>query len=198
MPDIDLAAADPAAEVVAALRASPEVKHELGLGPDDDAAGYIGDWDGTPYPRLIVSDPPGGTNRNLRWLMAPAVQLEAVGDLSGKPGKAQLRRILYTALQVLATLPDRPTQPGRPVITNVESNAAGGQVPLPDGRPRYLATVLVSIHPPQPVSEPVGAAPGPVGVSRPPAVTVPALGQPQRTTAGRRRGGAVARGSTRH
>lgn len=196
MPDIDLAAADPVARIVAWLRARPKVKIELGLAPDADARDYIGDRDLAPYPRLLVSDPPGGTMRNLRWLMAPAVQLEAIGDLDGRPGKAQLRRILLVALQEVALLPEQPAQPGEAVITNIGGDGSIGGVPKPNGQPRYLATVYPSIHPPVPASEPVGAVQAPVGVTRPAPVTAPALGRVARAQPVGRRGG-VARRDTK-
>jgi hypothetical protein len=117
MPPADLAAADPVSVVVARLRrpGDTRVRAELGLGPDDDASAHIGSRNVPPYPRLIISDPPGGSNRGLRWLMSPSVQVEAVGDLDGRPG----------------------------------------EVPLPNGQPRYLSTVGVYLHPPQPQPEPV-------------------------------------------
>jgi hypothetical protein len=108
-----------------------------------------------PYPRLIISDPPGGSNRGLRWLMSPSVQVEAVGDLDGRPGEAALRRLLFVALADLAAIPDDPTAPGEPVVTAVTADGSAGKVPLPNGQPRYLSTVGVYLHPPQPQPEPV-------------------------------------------
>lgn len=152
MPDVDLAAADPVAVVVARLRrpGDTRVRAELGVGPDDDLGPCIGARNVPPYPRLIVSDPPGGSNRGLRWLMSPVVQIEAVGDLDGRPGKAALRRLLFVALQDIKGIPDEATPPGEPVVTEVTSDGSAGDVPLPNGQPRYLSSVNVHLHPPQP------------------------------------------------
>lgn len=201
MTDIDLAAADPVAVVVSRLRASRKVGVELGLDPDSDTfavdmADRIGDRNTAPYPRLIVADPPGGSNRGLRWLMAPAVQMEAIGDLNGRPGLAALRRILFVALQEVAAIPDTPVGPGEPVVTAVTADGSGGKVPLPNGQPRYLSTVILSIHPPVPVSEPV-AAPAPVrAVSAPEPASEPVRAVTRTLTTGGRRD-AMARRDTK-
>jgi hypothetical protein len=148
---VDLAAADPLPIVLARLRSDVRVKAALGLAPDADAAQHVGARNEAPFPRLIVTDPPGGSNRGGIWLMGPVVQIEAVGDLDERPGKAALRRLLYTALQVCVEIPDVPTEPGQPVITAVTSDGSGGWVPLPNGQPRYLTSIGTSIHPPLPV-----------------------------------------------
>jgi hypothetical protein len=157
MPDIDLAAADPVAVVVARLRGSDKVKTELGFTADDDVDDHIGLRNVVPYPRLIVSDPPGGSLRGLRWLMSPIVQVEAVGDLDGRPGAAALRRLLLVALQEVAGVPETPSMPGEPVVTNIGADGSLGWVPLPNGQPRYLSSVQVFLHPPLP-TEQMGAS----------------------------------------
>jgi hypothetical protein len=137
----DLARADPLPRVIAWLDGHPAVVEALG------GAGRVGAGNAPPYPRLRVTDPPGGDDRRLLWLISTLVQVEAYGDLDGTPGKAALRRILYVALGALAELPEQDTPAGGPVITDVRSSAAGGWSPLPSGQPRYIATVQVWTHP---------------------------------------------------
>jgi hypothetical protein len=143
MPPGNLAAADGLAAARVWLLSHPAVTAALG-GPD-----RVGPRNVPPYPRLLLTDGPGGSDRNLRWLIAPLITVAALGDLDGTPGKAELRRILYVALTALAELPDFPTAPGAPVVTQVESAAGVGWSPEPTGQPRYIASVRVFIHPPQ-------------------------------------------------
>jgi hypothetical protein len=109
-------------------------------------ADRVGAVNEPPYPRLRVIDT-GGDDRDLRWLIAQDIQVEAYGDLDGAPGKAELRRILYVALGALAELPDQPPAVDYPIITSVRSLRGGGWVPEPTGQPRYLAAVRVYAHP---------------------------------------------------
>lgn len=138
---IDIVRADPLPRVLAWLSGHAAVTAALG------GTGRVGARNVPPYPRLIITDPPGGDDRQLLWLMSKAVQVEAVGDLDGTPGKAALNAILYTALGVLVDLPDQPTPSGGPVITAVRSSVAGGWSPLPSGQPRYIAQIQVFAHP---------------------------------------------------
>lgn len=131
--------ADPMPRVLSWLSASAELADALG------GAGRVGPRNEPPFPRLRVLDVPGGDDRDGVWLAATRVQVEAYGDLDGSPGKAELRRILYLAIGVLAQLPDQPG--GDPVITAVRSAQAGGWSPEPTGQPRYVASVTVWAHP---------------------------------------------------
>lgn len=142
MPADRLAGADPLPLVISWLTAHPLVSAELG-GP-----GRVGPYNEPPYPRLRVLDVGGGSDRDLLWLIATGIQLEAYGDLSGAPGKAALRRVLYTALGALRELPDQPAEAGQPVVTAVRSATPGTWSPEPSGQPRYLASVTVYCHPP--------------------------------------------------
>lgn len=139
---VDLTAADPAAIGIAHLLADPAVTVALG-GP-----GRVGSRNSPPFPRLRVLDVPGGDDRALRWLISAPLQVEAYGDQDGLPGKAALRRILYVALQSLERLPRVPVGPYDPVVTAVQSRGGGGWSPEPSGQPRYVATVLLTLHPP--------------------------------------------------
>ncbi|MEW9530760.1 hypothetical protein [Microbispora sp. NPDC049125] len=141
----DLARAHPLARVLAWLSSHPAVTAALG-GP-----GRVGLYNEPPYPRLRVVDTNAGTDRDLRWLIAPEIQIEAYGDLDGTPGKAALNFILYTALGALKELPEQAAAPGEPVITHVMSSRGGGPVPEPTGQQRYVAAVLVYAHPGTPV-----------------------------------------------
>lgn len=135
----DLAAADPLPRVLAWLSGHPAVIDVLG------GTGRVGGENVPPYPRLLLTDP-DGDDRDLRWLLAPVIQIEALDDLDGSAGKARLRRCLYVALGALKQLPDQEVPPGEPVITEVRGVRGGGWVPLPTGQGRYVASVRVWSH----------------------------------------------------
>ena len=141
MAAVDLSLNDPIPRVLSWLTAHTEVTSALG------AAGRIGASNTPPYPCIRVLDTGGGDDRDLRWLMAPEVQIEVYGDLDGSPGKEALRRILYTALGALTELPYQPHDPAYPTITDVTVSRSGGWVPEPSGQPRYLAAVKIWLHP---------------------------------------------------
>lgn len=107
------------------------------LGP-----GRVGAYSEPPFPRLRVTDVPGGTDDLTLRLVGVRVQLEALGSVDGGPGKEELRRILYTALGALGELPEA-APPGGPVIVGVRPSQAGGYLPEPGGRPRYVAVATV-------------------------------------------------------
>ena len=136
----DLADADPVAIARAHLLADPVVTEVLG-GED-----RVGSHNEPPYPCVRLLDPPGD-DRFLTHLIAPLLQVEVLGDPDGSPGKAALRRVLYTVLQSLVRLPEVPALPGEPVVTSVVSTGGGGWSPEPTGQPRYLATVRLYMHP---------------------------------------------------
>lgn len=137
-----IADADPVPVVVSYLRGRADVLAEFG----DPAR--VGKENVPPYPRLRVSNPPSGSDRFLGRLVAPVVRLECLGDLDGTPGAEALRRGLYVALGAVADLPAHTPGPGEPIVTYVESSAAGGEVPTTGGQPRWLADVRVYLcHP---------------------------------------------------
>lgn len=106
-----------------------------------------------PYPCVVLTDPPGN-DRDLTHLLAPLLQIEVLGDLDGTPGKPALRRILYIVLSELKLMAEQDFAPWDTVVTNVGSTGGGGWSPLPNGQPRYLATVQIHAHPgrvPKPV-----------------------------------------------
>lgn len=135
---------DPVAVARSWLISRPAVMAVLGDGENS-----IGPDNEPPYPYVRLTDMPGN-DRNLRHLIGPLVQVEVIGDLDGTPDKPTLRAILYLVLGELAVLPEQPSAPGAPVVTNVVSTGAGGWSPLPTGQPRYLATVQMFMHPPHP------------------------------------------------
>jgi hypothetical protein len=135
----DLAAADPLPRILAWLSGHPVLTAELG------GTGRTGALNEAPYPRLRVNHQ-GGDDRDLRWLIAPEYQIEALDDLDGTTGRARLHRLLYLALGALAELPDQVPAAGDPVITQVTSIRGGGWLPLPTGQGRYLAVVRVYSH----------------------------------------------------
>jgi hypothetical protein len=140
---VDVVDADPATVVIAYLNAHAGLTEALG------GEGRISALNEPPYPHLQVLDTPGGSDRDLTWLIAPEITLKAFGDFDGTPGKTKLRRVLYTALQALRDLPSIPTPPGQPVVTGVRFNGTGGWVPEPNGQPCYNARPQLFMHPPQ-------------------------------------------------
>lgn len=136
-----LAQADPVAVAIPWLRQHPDVLALLGGDPS-----RVGGENLPPYPRLRLTDPPG-SDRGLRWLLAPSLQIEALGDLDRTVPKKALRDLAYTALEALVELAEAATPLGHPVVTAVESSGGTGWVPMADGQPRYLSTVRLYLHP---------------------------------------------------
>jgi hypothetical protein len=137
----DLAKADPIPRVVAWLNDHPAVTSALG------GANRVSAVNEPPYPRLRISDV-GGDDRDLTWLIATDVQIEAYGDLDGAPGREELRRILYVALGALVELPEQPVALTDVVVSRVQSLRAGGFIAEPTGQPRYLSVVRIMSHAP--------------------------------------------------
>lgn len=142
-----LAACDLEAVAIAWLAGHADVTAALG------GQGRVGSTNEPPYPRLNVYQGPSGVEGTMRRVLSPTLTIEALGDPNGVPGKAALRRLLYTALGAMVELPDAPvTDPTLPVITHIESSAGGGWAPMPVGvgtaQGRYLASVRVWGHPP--------------------------------------------------
>ena len=136
-----LTRADPVAAARAWLLTRTTVSTALG------GTGRVGSHNEPPYPCVVLTDPPGN-DLTLRHLIAPILQIEVLGDMDGSPGKPALREILYTVLEELVLLTDTPqTDPTQPVVTAVTSSGGGGWVPMPNGQPRYLATVTMHMHP---------------------------------------------------
>ncbi|GAA4209402.1 hypothetical protein GCM10022252_75880 [Streptosporangium oxazolinicum] len=138
----DLARTDPLPRILDWVGSHPAV-----LGVFGGAQDRVGAYSKRPYPRLRITDVPGGTDDMLTRLMAVRVQVEALGEVDGGPGKEELRRIFYTAVGALGELPAaEPTVEG-PVIVRIRPAQAGGYLPEADGRPRYLGQVTVWCHP---------------------------------------------------
>lgn len=140
MPVPSLADTDPGPVALRHLRADPGVLGRLSGDPERIRGDNV-----PPYPRIRLL-PTTGDDLDMRWLLAPALQVEAIGDLDGSPGPAALRGILYAALESLRRLPDLPTPAGEPVVTEVRT-FGGGWVPLPNSQPRWVATAQFYLHP---------------------------------------------------
>lgn len=139
----DVVDADPVAVVIAYYLASEVLTEALG------GAGRVSGLNEPPYPHIQVLDTPGGNDRSLEWLIAPELTIKVYGDFDGSPGKAELRRVFYLALQELRDLPKRPSVPGQPVVTAVDFSRGGsGWQPEPDGQPCYFARPQIYLHPP--------------------------------------------------
>mgnify|MGYP001606914646 CR=1 FL=1 len=136
---------DPVAVAIAHLTGHEYVVATLGAGAE-----RVSGVNEPPYPRLVITDPPGGDPREMTWLIAPLIQIEAFGDLDGHPGKWALRRAAWAATLALTELPTLPSVPGQPVVTKVEGRTGGGWLPLATGQPRYVTTVQMYLHPARP------------------------------------------------
>jgi hypothetical protein len=134
--------ADPVAAAVGFLAAHATVIAEFGAGVRVNARNE------PPYPRVRIQDPPGGDDRDLRWLVSTVVQVETLGDLDNSTSKAALRRLHYVALTSLAELADRVPTAGQLTVSHVETVGGAGWSPDPVTRqPRYVSTVRLHFHP---------------------------------------------------
>jgi hypothetical protein len=138
----DLSTADPVAVVLSWLRQHSRIISEFG-GPE-----YLSGLNEAPYPHVRVAPGPGGSDRGLRWLIAPEVLIEVYGSQAGEPGSAELRRLLYVVLTATKELEARQPAPGEPVVTAVNSanNAISSPLVAP-AQPRWLAAIQVFLHP---------------------------------------------------
>ncbi|MEU4231183.1 hypothetical protein AB0F17_43400 [Nonomuraea sp. NPDC026600] len=134
----DLADADPLPVVLSWLTTHPAVLAEL--GPD-----RVGAYSIPPYPRLRVTDVPGGIENYDTAVVEVRIQIEALGEMDGS--KAELRRLLYLALGALKELPRADPPPAGPVIGSVRPAQGGGFLPEADKRPRYVARATVRCRP---------------------------------------------------
>ncbi len=131
--------ADPIAEVVTYLQAHADVSTEFGGVSTEIEA---------PYPHLRVTPAEGGSLGRMIWQHTAGVQLEAVGDPSGLPGMAELRRKLMVAVEAMGQLTEQDVvDPASSVVISVEAGAAPAWSPLPEGNPRWLATFVVGVRP---------------------------------------------------
>lgn len=143
----DLSQVDPVGLSRAWLLQDADLGAALGATSPEDFVRRLGPYNEPPYPRLVLTDPPGD-DRYLDYLVAPVMQIEVLGDFDGTVTKATLRTILYRhVLPRLRAMSQQEFGPKDPVITNVGSTGGGGWSPLPGDQPRYLATVQIHGHP---------------------------------------------------
>jgi hypothetical protein len=138
-----LADADPVAALLKWLTEHPKVQEVLG-GP-----GHVSGEIEAPWPRLRVTSGPSGDLRDLTWAIEPDITLELIGDPSGWPGPAALRRTLLVCAIAAKELVDAPAVPGEPVIAAIKPSGLVIDSPLATGQPRWMFGLLVTIHPPQ-------------------------------------------------
>ncbi|MFE7526747.1 hypothetical protein ACFU7Y_13590 [Kitasatospora sp. NPDC057542] len=138
----DLAILDPEELAVAWLSGHAELTRALG-GP-----GRVGARNTPPYPRIRITQVPGGSAPGWRWTATFHLQVEALGDLDRSTPRPLLRRAFATAIKALHELAEQAAVPGRPVVTAVRALSAGGWLPEPTGQARYVAVVAVTAHPP--------------------------------------------------
>lgn len=136
-----LVAADPAALIARYLSTHPVLLEALG-GSD-----RVGPRNRPPYPRVVITDQPGGTIRPTVWSIDTEYLIEVFGDPDGSHGKQQLRTIMLTVEGLLAELPNAPRAGGDPVVTSVAFFGSGGYTETADRQKRYIATVTVTSHP---------------------------------------------------
>lgn len=140
---VSLADTSMLADAIAFLSGRARLTAEIG------GAGRVGGLNVPPYPRLPVRQLPGGSDGGeLLWLRIAELQLEAVGDLSGAPGSAQLERILVVAIEELQEIVHRTPGPGLAVVTAVRPGAGAYPLDLPNNQPRWVASRLLYYHPP--------------------------------------------------
>ncbi|MFJ5121960.1 hypothetical protein [Kitasatospora sp. NPDC088548] len=136
-----VAAADPVAASLAHLKQHPDVTAAFG-GPN-----HVSGLVEAPWPRLRVTAGPGGNLRALRWDTATEVLLEVIGDPTGWPGSAELRRLTLIAAGALAQMPDQDGPPDSPVVSRVTPTGPLALTELTVGSYRYSATFEVVLHP---------------------------------------------------
>jgi hypothetical protein len=136
-----LADADPLAFILKRIRTDPAVLALLGDGG-------VGASNMPPYPRVVLTDPPGGDfHGEARWLIATAIRIDVLGDIDGRPGRAALKALMYAVIESIREIPYEQSQPGDPVITDVVFAPAGFS-PIGAGQPRYVLTATLYSHPP--------------------------------------------------
>jgi len=147
------AAVNPTAVIAQALAASSAVADALAavaLTPSDSSTvGKVLGEARAPYPMLQVLDGAGGDLGRVVWGLSGEVQINAWGTEERRVGPDALRRLLGTALDVVARLPDLEAVPGEPVVTDVTVSAPQ-RLDEPDGQIRYFSLVTISLHPPLP------------------------------------------------
>ncbi|WP_406205303.1 hypothetical protein OH807_30615 [Kitasatospora sp. NBC_01560] len=108
--------------------------------------GRVGARNAPPYPRIRITQVPGGSAPGWRWLGTFHIQVEALGDLDRSVARPTLRLAFATAVKALHELPARPALPGQPVVTAVQA-PTGGWLPEPTGQGRYVGVVALTAHP---------------------------------------------------
>lgn len=143
---------DTLAAVLAYLASDAQLRAALPAHPLDPATANVGSDVQAPYPFLRVLATPAGSDGLLRYATTQELQLEAWGaeleqDQAGS-SPAELRAVLYLALQRLAELAESDTELVGVTVVRVASSQPGTYLPDPQtGQPRYLAGVLVTAHP---------------------------------------------------
>lgn len=139
----DQSDADPVAAALGWLRAH-DVAVDVFGGPE-----HVSGLTEAPWPHLSVSN---GTNGDLRggvWSGEHEVELEVVGSPDGAPGKAALWRAAMKTIRALVDMPEQAYQSVTdPVVSFVRPTGVAIWAPMSNGQPRYITSVMVTIHPP--------------------------------------------------
>lgn len=135
---------DPVAIAVAELKAATDLLAEFGDGGADHVSGL----NEPPYTHLQVQPSSGGDDGRLLWTVSGEVNVLAWAYPDGRPGRAQLRRLLYLAVTHLARMPDRPHVPGRPVVVDAVAIGTGRFTPdAATGQLCWAHTLRITAHP---------------------------------------------------
>lgn len=135
--------ADPVEVVIEWLESHPVTTDALG-GPD-----HISGALEAPWPHLIVTDGAGGDLRLLQWDAEYEVSLELVASPEGM-SESEMRRTLMRIIAAVAELDDIDyTDPTKPVVCGVRGSGVTVWQPLANGQQKLIASVYITITPPQ-------------------------------------------------
>jgi hypothetical protein len=139
----DLSDVDPVGEVIWRFLNAAEVTEILG-GPDR-VSGLLE----APFPHLRVIPGSTGEMSTMRGRMVHEVTLELYGPMDGSVGSAALFRMLAKVLRFANRIPDGAHPSGRAVLSRLNIQGGITRQPLTSGQLRYVATLNVTILPPQ-------------------------------------------------
>lgn len=139
----DLSDADPVGEVIWRYKNSPDIDEILG-GPD-----HVSGLMEEPWPHLRVLPGSTGEFSTLRGRLLHEVTLELYGPMDGSIGSAALWKTMIRLLILANRIPDGEHPPGRPVVSRANVQSGVTRQPLSNGQMRWVATLNVTLGPPQ-------------------------------------------------
>lgn len=139
----DLSDADPVGEIIWRFSNSTDAEEILG-GP-----GRVSGLMEEPWPHLRVIPGSTGEMSTMRGRIVHEVTLELYGPMDGSIGSAVLWRTMARLLILANRIPDQPHPAGRPVMSRCNVQGGVTRQPLTNGQLRYVATLNVTLTPPQ-------------------------------------------------